>query len=59
MLIIDMNDSSQVPTILGRQLLVTVGAVVDVAARRISFYLCGEQIEFYFPLPTTFHFQHL
>ena len=50
--VLDMDESFHAPVILGRPFLATVGAVIDVQAGIISFQLCGEKVDFYFPPPT-------
>jgi len=47
-IVMDMNENPEVPIILGRPFLATVGAVIDVQAGTMSFQVCGETIDFYF-----------
>ena len=50
--VLDVDESSQAPVILGRPFLATAGAVIDVRAGIISFQLCGERVDFCSPPPT-------
>jgi len=49
---LNMDESSQVPIILGRLFLATIGAVIDVQASTMSFQLCKDRVDFYLPPPT-------
>jgi len=51
-MVMDTDDSSQVPIILRRSFLATIGAVVDVHVEKLYFQLSREKIDFYF-LPST------
>jgi len=51
-IILDMDESSHAPVILGRPFLATIGAVIDVQADTLFFQLCGETVDFCFPSPT-------
>jgi len=48
-IIMDMDENSRVPIILGRQFLATAGAMMDMQAGTMSFLLCGEKIDFHLP----------
>jgi len=48
-MVIDMDESSQVPIILRRLFLATAGVVIYVAIGKISFQLCEEKVIFCFP----------
>jgi len=48
-IVMDIAESSQVPIILGRLLLATAGAVIDVQASTLSFQFCGKRVDFRFP----------
>jgi len=50
-MVMDMDESSQLPIILGKS--ATTGVVIDVPAGKISFQLCEEKVDFCFPTPTT------
>jgi len=50
-IVMDMDESSHVPIILGRPFLTIVGAAIDVPAGKISFQLCGQKVNSYFPPP--------
>jgi len=50
-IVMDMDESSQIPIILGRPFLATVGAMIDVQQGIMSFQFCGEKVDFCFPLP--------
>ena len=50
--IMDMDENSQAPLILGRPFLATTGALIAVQAGTLSFELCGEMVDFCFPSPT-------
>jgi len=50
--IMDMDESSHVPIILGRPFMATTEAEIDVKVGTISFWMCGERVDFYFPPPT-------
>lgn len=52
-MVLDLEDSPQVLIILGMPFLATVEAVIDVQAGTMSFQLCGERVDFCFPLHTT------
>jgi len=39
------------PIILGRPSLATAGAEINVQAGTLSFYICGERVDFCFPPP--------
>jgi len=47
-MVMDLEDSLQVPIILGRSFLATAGAVIDVRTGTTSFLLCGEMVDFCF-----------
>jgi len=49
--VIDMDDNLQALIILGQPFLSTAGVIIDVAAGRIFFQLCGEKIDFYLLSP--------
>ena len=51
-IVLDMDETSHAPVILGRSFLVTTAAVIDVQGGTLSFYLCGERVDFCFPPPT-------
>jgi len=51
-IIMDMDESFEVPIILGRPFLATAGAVINVQEGTMSFQFCGERVDFCFPLPT-------
>ena len=51
-IIMNMDENSQVPFILGRPFLATAGVVIDVQAGTISFQMYGERVDFYFRPPT-------
>ena len=46
--VMDMDENSQVPLILGRPFLATAGALIDVQANTLSFQLCGERVDLCF-----------
>ena len=45
----DMDESPQIPIILGSSFLATAGAVIDVQARTISFQFYGKRVDLCFP----------
>ena len=51
--VMDEDQSYQIPIILRRLFQVTAGAVINVPVGKISFQLYGERVDFYFPLATT------
>ena len=51
-IVLYMDTNFQAPLILGRPLLATARAVIDVPAGTMSFQLCEERVDFYFPQPT-------
>jgi len=48
-IVVDRDESSHVPIILGRPFLATVGAKIDVQAGTISSRMCGEMVDFCLP----------
>jgi len=48
-IIMDMDENSRVPIILGRQFLATAGVIIKVQASTISFQIREETVDFYFP----------
>jgi len=50
--VLDMLDNPHVSIIIGSSILAIAGAVIHVQADTISFQLCGEMVDFYFPPPT-------
>ena len=50
--VLEVDESSQAPVILGRPFLATTRAVIDVRDGIISFQLGGERVDFCFPPPT-------
>ena len=50
--VLDTDDDLSVALILGRPFLATAGAVIDVPTGTMSFTICGERVDFYFPSPT-------
>jgi len=49
--VVDMDESPHMPIILGRLFLATAGAEINVQAGTLSFGMCGERVDFYFPPP--------
>jgi len=50
-MVMEMDENSQIPIILGRPFLAIAGAVIDVQAGTISFQFYGERVDFCFPPP--------
>jgi len=50
-IVLDMAEDFPAPLILGRPFLATAGAVIDVQTGTMSFTVCGERLDFYFPPP--------
>jgi len=48
--VLDMDESSYTPIILGRPFLATAGAKIDVKAGTISFEILGKRVDFCLPL---------
>ena len=48
--VLDMDEDFPTPLILGRPFLATAGAMIDVQTGTISFTICGERVDFSFPL---------
>jgi len=44
--VMDMEEDSQVPILLGRSFLATAGAVIDVKNGRLAFHVGDEKVEF-------------
>ena len=51
-IIMDIDGDFQTHLILGRPFLAIARVVIDVQADTLSFQLCGEREDFYFPPPT-------
>jgi len=45
----NMDESPHVPIILGRPFLAAVGVEINVQTGTISFRMCEERVNFYFP----------
>jgi len=52
-IVLDMDENFQALVILGRPFLATVEVAIDVYACTLSFQLCGERVDVYFPSPTS------
>jgi len=48
-IMMDIDESSQIPIILRRPFLATAGAVINVQAGTMSFQFCVARVDFYFP----------
>jgi len=44
--VVDIEEDSQIPILLGRSFLATVGAVIDVKNGKIAFHVDDEKVEF-------------
>jgi len=49
--VMDMDESPHMPIILGRPFLATAGAKINVQTGTLSFRICGERVDFFFPPP--------
>jgi len=49
--VVDMEESPDMPLILGRPFLTIAGAEINVQAGTLSFCICGERVDFCFPPP--------
>ena len=50
-IVMDIEEDTQVPIILGRPFLATAGACIDVREGLLTFDICGEKVKFDFSSP--------